>query len=579
MARAVAGETKAALAAQAGVAGQGAMLWEADGAGQFVFDSSDLSASVSADPYQAVFIPPSSAPSGASGAWVRQFDDALDVKWFGAVGDDATDDYPAFAAAIALAATLATQSANSGLWNGTQGIYVSPPPAGRYYLGQTLDLDGSAIHLFGDYSQSGLLSPSLRFPVNTTGIRAQAQNTVGSTTRSPLPGAQHSCISNLTIEATGTNTSDTAYGIWLRTKADLTNINIGGFAYGLFINATAGSGGATEGNVNCCKFSRVRAAGNRIDGLHIANSSADANACVFDACDASFNGRWGVFDGSFLGNSYFGLHNDLNGRADIGITPSMVSHGGFRYSVKIGQEVGASTNAPSGTATDNTWWYYMSAGGPDIYRPAWVSGTTYQAGGAYCTTNANARNLFSGCYSEGGQGPSQFVHPTIILGGLHGSGIKGTGLYMRSHSGGQLKIDGLVVGEVPASVIGGAGEIYSINPAGRVGYSTGAGGTVTQAGDKTVAVTLNRPCGKITTHNSALAAGAKVSFFVNNSVLRATDVIVLNLRDGFATEKTYRVWVDGYDAGIFRITIENISAGSLSEALGINFAIIGGSNT
>lgn len=39
--------------------------------GKFEFDSSDLSASVSSDPLQGIYIAPSSDPTGASGAWVR----------------------------------------------------------------------------------------------------------------------------------------------------------------------------------------------------------------------------------------------------------------------------------------------------------------------------------------------------------------------------------------------------------------------------------------------------------------------------------------------------------------------------
>jgi hypothetical protein len=48
-----------------------AVLVEAGSVGLFVFDSSDLSIQVSADPEQTVYIAPSSDDTGASGAWVR----------------------------------------------------------------------------------------------------------------------------------------------------------------------------------------------------------------------------------------------------------------------------------------------------------------------------------------------------------------------------------------------------------------------------------------------------------------------------------------------------------------------------
>lgn len=78
---------------------------------------------------------------------------------------------------------------------------------------------------------------------------------------------------------------------------------------------------------------------------------------------------------------------------------------------------------------------------------------------------------------------------------------------------------------------------------------------------------------EVTTSNAALAAGARVSFLVTNSVVAAADVVILNF-DGFAAAATYRMWVDGISAGIFRITMENISGGSLSEALSINFGVM-----
>lgn len=45
----------------------------------------------------------------------------------------------------------------------------------------------------------------------------------------------------------------------------------------------------------------------------------------------------------------------------------------------------------------------------------------------------------------------------------------------------------------------------SVMPMGQayLGYATGFGGTITQATGKSTGVTLNKPCGTITTHNAA----------------------------------------------------------------------------
>ncbi len=115
------------------------------------------------------------------------------------------------------------------------------------------------------------------------------------------------------------------------------------------------------------------------------------------------------------------------------------------------------------------------------------------------------------------------------------------------------------------------GNVLVNSPAG-LGYGTGAGGAVTQATNKTTAVTLNKPCGQITTHNAALAAGASVIFTVNNTVVGETDCIL------FSTVGTtnYRVEQAFAKSGQFGIRLTNLSAGSLSNAVVINFAIIKG---
>ncbi len=120
------------------------------------------------------------------------------------------------------------------------------------------------------------------------------------------------------------------------------------------------------------------------------------------------------------------------------------------------------------------------------------------------------------------------------------------------------------------------GTVSVTSPTGQVGYGAGAGGTVTQATSKTTAITLNRPCGLITTHNAALAAGASVSFACNNSLAVVTSCLVCNIyAPSVADPSIYTVKAAVYN-GAFYFTVTNTSGGSLSEALAINFAIIKG---
>jgi len=106
-----------------------------------------------------------------------------------------------------------------------------------------------------------------------------------------------------------------------------------------------------------------------------------------------------------------------------------------------------------------------------------------------------------------------------------------------------------------------------------VGYSTGTGGTVTQATDKSTGVTLNKRCGQITMNAAALAAAAEVSFTLTNSVIAATDVVMVSIASG-ATAGAYSVQCDATAAGSCRISVGNRNAGSLSEAIVLNFVVI-----
>jgi hypothetical protein len=112
---------------------------------------------------------------------------------------------------------------------------------------------------------------------------------------------------------------------------------------------------------------------------------------------------------------------------------------------------------------------------------------------------------------------------------------------------------------------------------GKVGYATGAGGTVTQATSKSTAVTLNKPCGEITMNAAALAAATIVSFTHNNSVAVATDVVAAN----HVTAGTFGGYaINGRAAaGTITWSVRNNTAGSLSEAIVIRYCLIKGATS
>lgn len=118
-------------------------------------------------------------------------------------------------------------------------------------------------------------------------------------------------------------------------------------------------------------------------------------------------------------------------------------------------------------------------------------------------------------------------------------------------------------------------EFTTMYASQEIGYASGAQTAVTQATSKSTGVTANTSAGQITMNNASLATVTNVTFTLTNSLLSAKDVLILNV-SGAATAGAYNCWVSSMAAGSATITLRNISAGSLSEAVVINFAIIHG---
>jgi len=140
-----------------------------------------------------------------------------------------------------------------------------------------------------------------------------------------------------------------------------------------------------------------------------------------------------------------------------------------------------------------------------------------------------------------------------------------------SETGSTLPGSALVVKE---GAVNATGTLAMTGPSSTIGYGTGSGGTVTQATSKSTGVTLNKGSGQITMNNAALAAGVTVSFVLTNSLITSQDCVDINLKDGsFSTVGTYQIDTHGTGPGYVWITVKNLSAGSLSEAIVINFQL------
>jgi hypothetical protein len=108
-----------------------------------------------------------------------------------------------------------------------------------------------------------------------------------------------------------------------------------------------------------------------------------------------------------------------------------------------------------------------------------------------------------------------------------------------------------------------------------IGYTTGAGGTVTQTTSRTTAVTLNALTGAITMFTAAGSA-TPASFTINNSLVANTDVIVVSIKSG--ATNTYVISAQSVQTGAFNLTFYT-TGGTVSDSPVINFAVIKGATS
>lgn len=159
-------------------------------------------------------------------------------------------------------------------------------------------------------------------------------------------------------------------------------------------------------------------------------------------------------------------------------------------------------------------------------------------------------------------------------------GLTATSLSISGNAtiGGTLGVTGAsTLAAVTATSLATTAGITSSGPTGAgIGYATGAGGAVTQATNRTTAVTLSKLAGQITTNNASLAAEAAAAFTVTNTAVAIGDVVVVSQQSGSNGGNT-NVYVSTVAAGSFQITVANNNAAAGTAETGaiiINYAVI-----
>lgn len=348
-----------------------------------------------------------------------------------------TDDYPKLKRLLDR-----PQAGGTSWYRSILPIYL---PMGRqYYMGSSIELKRS-VHIYGDGSGMRTdAAPELIFPSNTIGITVNRYNTLdGGKEAVPTTGADASTLEGFNLRST-VGSDKTKHGLWLRARATIKRMRIQGFSgNGLNVVAAAGaSDPAEEGNANNFFVEMVSLLANGGSGAYIRG--ADANSGTLIGIDASGNGRSGIEDRSFLGNTHIGHHVAGNGVATAGANTSsqssFVTHSGNRYAAHWTATPAQLVETEPGTDT-NVWVLY-GAGGTHPTIPAWTSGSaegTYFPAFGYWATNLNARNLFAGCYWESGSSGNVFLGPSEIIGGSIGWAM--TGDWFRKSSLGLLTVN------------------------------------------------------------------------------------------------------------------------------------------
>lgn len=435
--------TRVALAAATPTDKDDAYLTEFNRKGKFVFDASDLSASVTADPMQGVFVAPSSDTTGASGAWVRQEITRLDPRWFGAQTVPngtpsalwpAYDIKPALDAAQVLMRGTGVSLGDGYLFNSFR-VYI---PWGRYYcstwnMTDALHIEGD---LVGDQTERSL-GTTIYGPQNAHTWITNRSNTFGAAT---VPdrgwGADGATIRNIAFVGWNnvvSGSSPDGYGVWLRARANFENCVFTAFGdHGVYIRAYAGAGGISEGNANTCGFINCSFNSNGGFGLYV--EGADANVTTTWNCKFRYNRLGALAEQSFLGGGKHVFETEGNCVSDptgCGRPTPVVSHNGLLYVPVYNGSNAASTNAPSGTETDNAYWVY-SPGTNGTHQP-WVSGMTIVHGSTVVAMLPTTEvTLVS--YHEGGQ-PAVQIGQRVLMTGATGIAKYGPGIFLRGEGG------------------------------------------------------------------------------------------------------------------------------------------------
>ncbi len=288
-------------------------------------------------------------------------------------------------------------------------------PAGCYAFAGTLSQKHTVLERGVSTGLPAGGSTIWRFPPSTGGIDIDGAAT-SHCQRAPktTTSGQGTQLIGITLIGGGGPADQTSHGVWMCMTAQLTDVNIRDFAGdGVHIDPNG------VGNTN--EFRIYNGIIGRVGRYGLYQHGADANAGLIVGTAISDPGGGCDVDLSFLGNTHVG---ELCQSAGRGLTRVNAGGGSWQcLSVRCGEvEPGKDAGV----------WQAVKA---DPRFPAWSAGAPYLIAGDYVATDPNTRALFLGVYSEEGDPMSDVRSPSMVEGGLQGSGFTPFSVAIRSESG------------------------------------------------------------------------------------------------------------------------------------------------
>ena len=206
------------------------------------------------------------------------------MKWFGARGDNVTDDSTAFANAIAALGPSAAR----------EGATLFLPP-GSYYLASNLVINRHMI-LRGSTGWGNSASSMLKFAEGHGLILAK-------------PNAAWTTLQDLYVISKGAGQSGRAQvdGIYCEVPVIIQRCFVYGFGgYGIHINGEIALGN----NANAWQVLHSRVENNELFGFYVHGGNSNAGTAIGLLCIT--NGLGGIWDRSFAGSTYIGAAAEGN---------------------------------------------------------------------------------------------------------------------------------------------------------------------------------------------------------------------------------------------------------------------------